>query len=109
MTQPASTGDRPPPRGGPRRAAPASTGDRPPPRGGTGRAARDRARRGIAIARRRFEGSWLQEVLARLKAADFGNSIVLFGAALLLCLLPLVILLGAVANERVDDDLSRHI
>lgn len=40
---------------------------------------------------------------------DFVNSIILFGAALLLSVLPLIILLGAVANEKIDDDVSRHI
>ena len=59
--------------------------------------------------RRRFEGSWLQDLVARLKRVDFGSSIVLFGAALLLSMLPLIILLSSIANERIDDDLSLHI
>lgn len=83
--------------------------DRPPRRRGNGHAARARARQGIAVARRRFEGSWLQDVIARLRRVDFGSSIVLFGAALLLSMLPLIILLGSIADERIDDDLSRHI
>jgi membrane protein len=87
----------------------APTNDRPPRRRGNGHAARDRGRQGIAVARRRFEGSWLQDGLARLKTVDFGSSIILFGAALLLSMLPLIILLSSIANERIDDDLSRHI
>ena len=69
----------------------------------------DFARHEIEIAERHFKGSWLQHLVARLKTVDFVNSIILFGAALLLSVLPLIILLGAVANERIDDDLSRHI
>jgi membrane protein len=88
---------------------PTSTDDRPPPHRGNGHRARDRTRQAIALARRRFEGSWLQDLGARLKAVDFGNSIVLFAAALLLSMLPLIILLSSIANERIDDDLSRHI
>jgi membrane protein len=44
-----------------------------------------------------------------LKVVDFGNSIVLFGAALLISVLPLLLLLSALADTRIDDDLSRHI
>jgi hypothetical protein len=33
----------------------------------------------------------------------------MFGAALLWSALPLIILLSSLANERIDDDLSRHI
>ncbi len=88
---------------------PAPANDRPPRHRGNGHAGTDRARQGIAAARRRFEGSWLQDVVARLKTVDFGSSIILFGAALLLSMLPLIILLSSIANERIDDDLSRHI
>jgi membrane protein len=61
------------------------------------------------MAQRRFEGSWLQDLIARLKTVDFGNSIILFGATLLLSMLPLIILLSSIAKERIDDDVSRHI
>ncbi len=33
----------------------------------------------------------------------------IFGAELLWSALPFIILLGSLANERIDDDLSRHI
>jgi membrane protein len=59
--------------------------------------------------RSRLRGSSIEELAARLKALDFGNAIVLFGAALLLSVLPLIILLSSLANERIDDDLSRHL
>jgi membrane protein len=58
---------------------------------------------------RRYQGSWVQGVSERLKALDFGNWIILFGASLLLTVLPLIILLSSLASERIDDDLSRHI
>ena len=51
----------------------------------------------------------MQDVVARLRTVDFGSSIVLFGAALLLSVLPLIILLSSIADERIDDDVSRHI
>jgi membrane protein len=63
----------------------------------------------MAAARRRYEGSWAQDVAARLKDVDVGHSITLLGSSLLLSVLPLIILLGALGNERIDDDLSRHI
>jgi membrane protein len=83
------------------------TNGRPPLHRGSGIA--DRARQRLAGALRRFEGSWLQDLSTRLTAIDFGNAIVLFGASLLLCALPLIILLSSAADERIDDDLSRHI
>jgi membrane protein len=44
-----------------------------------------------------------------LKVVDFGNRIILFGSALFLSVLPMIILLSAFANNRVDDDISHHI
>jgi membrane protein len=67
------------------------------------------ARRLFAGVKRRYDGSWVKELARRLNALDFGSWIILFGASLLLTVLPLVILLGSLANERIDDDLSRHI
>jgi len=57
----------------------------------------------------RFAGSAARTFLRQLGALDFVNSIVLFGASLLLSVLPFIILLGALANHRIDTDLSRHI
>src|SRR4051794_13031577 len=76
-------------------AQPDSPHDRPPRRRGNGRFATDGPRQWIAGARRRLEGSWVQDFVARLSAVDFGNAIVLFGASLLLCALPLLILLSS--------------
>jgi membrane protein len=44
-----------------------------------------------------------------LGALDFVDSIILFGAALLISVLPFVILLSSLANHHIDTDLSRHI
>jgi len=59
--------------------------------------------------RERLEGSFAQDLWNSLSAADFGNRIVLFGAAMLLSVLPVVILLSAFASHHVEDDISRHL
>ncbi|MGO9854820.1 MAG: YhjD/YihY/BrkB family envelope integrity protein [Acidimicrobiales bacterium] len=59
--------------------------------------------------RQRYEGSAAQDLLRALGAVEFGDRIILFGAALLLSVLPLIILLGALASSRVDDDIARHL
>ena len=63
----------------------------------------------LAWARDRFEGSFAQSFLMRLKALDFASQAMLFGAGLLVSLLPLVILLSAFASQRVDDDISLRL
>jgi membrane protein len=40
---------------------------------------------------------------------SFFDSVVLFGAALLISVLPFVILLSSLANHHIDTDISRHI
>jgi hypothetical protein len=45
----------------------------------------------------------------RIKGYRFGNRSILFGAAMLLSVLPMIILLSAFASQRVDDDFSRHL
>src|SRR3954451_23683611 len=75
--------------------------DAPPPRDG--------ARARIAAVRARYQASWAGEIGRELKALDFVNWITVFGASLLWSALPLIILLSSLANERIDDDLSRHI
>jgi membrane protein len=59
--------------------------------------------------RDRYEGSAAQELFGQLAALDFLNWILLFGATLLLSVLPIVILLSAFASHRVDDDIARHL
>src|SRR5260370_34394807 len=66
-------------------------------------------RRLVQAAHGRYEGSTAQAFLGQLRSVDFANSIVLFGASLLLSVLPFIILLSSLANHRIDTDLSRHI
>jgi membrane protein len=59
--------------------------------------------------RSRYEGSAAEDLVRRLGALDFFNWILIFGATLLLTVLPIILLLSSLANERVDDDLARHL
>jgi membrane protein len=63
----------------------------------------------LTWARDRYDGSLAQSLLMRLKALDFADQAMLFGAGLLVSLLPFVILLSAFASERVDDDISLRL
>jgi len=63
----------------------------------------------LARARGRFEGSLAQSFLQRLKDLDFADQAMLFGAGLLVSLLPFVILLSAFASQRIDDDISLRL
>src|SRR5690349_11472955 len=70
---------------------------------------RPSARERVTAVRARYESSWAGEIGHQLKALDFVNWITMFGAALLWSALPLIILLSSFADEKVDDDISRHI
>jgi membrane protein len=59
--------------------------------------------------RRRYERSVLREFVDALGAVEFGDRIIVFGAAMLLSVLPLIILLNALASRRVDDDIVDHL
>ena len=85
------------------------TSDIPPPPAAGSRAVRARAQRRIQGTRRRLEGSRVEGAITRLKALDIANWTTVFGAELLWSVLPLLILLSSLANDRIDDDLSRHI
>ena len=89
--------------------SPGSADEPPPARQDDHGSPRPPARTLAAAARGRFEGSPAQIFLRQLGALDFANSIVLFGASLLLSVLPFVILMSSLANHRIDTDLSRHI
>lgn len=67
------------------------------------------ARRALSAARDRYQGSLAQNFVSQLKALDFANQAMLFGAGLLVSLLPFVILLSAFASQRVDDDISLRL
>ena len=66
-------------------------------------------RKALSAARDRLEGSLAQSFLVRLRALDFANQAMLFGAGLLVSLLPFVILLSAFASQRVNDDISLRL
>ena len=83
--------------------------DQPPSGQGRNGSLRLRVRALAGAAQGRFEGSSAQTFLGQLGALDFTNSIILFGSALLISVLPFVILLSSLANHRIDTDLSRHI
>ncbi len=60
----------------------------------------------LGAAKHRFARSTAQRFLVQLQALDFANQATLFGAGLLVALLPLLILLSAFAHQGVDDDLA---
>jgi uncharacterized BrkB/YihY/UPF0761 family membrane protein len=66
-------------------------------------------RKAVTAARDRFEGSLAQSFVMRLKAIDFSDQVMLFGAGMLVSALPFLILLSAFASNRVDDDISLRL
>src|SRR5690242_5518133 len=65
--------------------------------------------RRLDAARARYERSWIQDLVTQLKALDFFDWTMVFAAELLWSALPFILLLSSLADERIDDDLSRHI
>jgi membrane protein len=63
----------------------------------------------LAAVRDRYEGSLAQGVVAQLKAIEFSDQVMLFGAGLLVSALPFLILLSAFASNRVDDNISTRM
>jgi membrane protein len=59
--------------------------------------------------RRRYQGSAVQDLIKSLGDVEFGNWIIMFGASFLLSVLPLIILLSALANSRVDDNIATRL
>jgi len=59
--------------------------------------------------RARYEGSFAQDFLRGLAAVDFGDRIIIFGACLLLSVLPLIIVLSAYAGHHIEDDIAQHL
>lgn len=62
-----------------------------------------------AAWRARYGGSFAEELVTGLGAAHFGDRIIIFGACLLLSVLPLVIVLSAFAGHRIQDDIAQHL
>ena len=77
---------------------PAGRRERPP--------SRPAGRKALPAARNWFEGSAAQSFVRQLRELDFASQAMLFGAGLLVSLLPFVILLSAFASQRIDDDIS---
>ena len=69
----------------------------------------DTRRNLIARGRARYAGSFAHAVVKGLGAVEFGDRIIVFGASFLLSVLPLIILLGAFANTRVDDNIATRL
>jgi membrane protein len=63
----------------------------------------------LAAARERYEGSFWQHFFHELGVLEFFDQTMLFGANMLISLIPLLILLSAFANQRVDDDLALRL
>jgi membrane protein len=72
-------------------------------------AAVDRVHRGADAIRARYSHSWVEELVAHLNAVEFFDRTVVIGAELLWSALPFIVLLSSLADERIDDDISRHI
>jgi membrane protein len=51
----------------------------------------------------------VQDLAKGLGAVDFGDRIIIFGACLLLSVLPLIIVLSAYAGHQIEDDIARHL
>jgi membrane protein len=65
-----------------------------------------------ALARRsraHYEGSFAQELFHGLGDVDFGDRTLIFGASMLLSVLPLIIVLSAFASHRIQDDIAQHL
>ncbi|MBV8461719.1 MAG: YihY/virulence factor BrkB family protein [Acidimicrobiales bacterium] len=58
---------------------------------------------------RRYRGSVLEDLFRGLGQVEFGTQIIVFGASFLLSVLPLIILIGFLANSRVDDNIAARL
>jgi len=63
----------------------------------------------LAGLRKRYEQSVVQDLIKGIGDVEFGNWIILFGACFLLSVLPLIILVSAFANARVDDNIETRL
>jgi membrane protein len=56
-----------------------------------------------------YERSFVRDVISGLGRVRFGDRIIVFGASLLLSVLPLIIVLSAFASHRIQDDIVHHL
>jgi membrane protein len=59
--------------------------------------------------RDRYEASAIHDFVRTLGKVDFGSEIILFGSAILLSVVPIIILLSSLASTRIDDDVARNM
>jgi membrane protein len=59
--------------------------------------------------RARYEGSFAQDLVRGLGQVDFGDRIIVFGACLLVSVLPLIIVVSAYSGHRIQDDIAQHL
>jgi membrane protein len=67
--------------------------------------ARGEAKPWMAV-QNRYQGSFWQQFFRTLKDVEFFDQTMLFGAGLLISLIPFLILVSAFASQRVDDDIA---
>jgi len=67
-----------------------------------------RVRRAAERGKRKYAGSWAEDLWRRLDSMDFINRGMLFAATLLLCLFPFLIVLSALAGRPVVNTLARY-
>ena len=75
----------------------------------TGPGAQPAGNRVTAVLRAKYQGSFTQEVARGLGEIEFGDRIIVFGASLLLSVMPLVIILSAYAGHRIESDIAHHL
>src|SRR3954471_13141905 len=63
----------------------------------------------LSVARPRIEGPGVPDFAHPLKGVDFLYATAVLGAMLLLSVLPLLIVLSGIADQKSDDKRSRHI
>jgi membrane protein len=81
----------------------------PRPRSAASQTAKSSSRTLGEAWRARYDGSFVQDLAKGLGAVDFGDRILVFGACLLLSVLPLIIVLSAFASHQIDDDIATHL
>jgi membrane protein len=59
--------------------------------------------------RARYDRSFARDVLRGLGAVDFADRIIIFGACLLVSVMPVIIALSAFTSHRIQDDITRHL
>ena len=65
--------------------------------------------RSLAVTGGGLEGSLVRDLIGQLRRLDVVNQAMLFGAGLLISLLPFLILLSSFASRRVDDDIALRL